>query len=117
MVPLATRNLLADTRRFAMSVAGVAFAVLLVLIVLSLYRGWSDVGRLYERLPGELWLSQSATSDPFHSTSFLPLTDGGAGPRCARDSAGGLAWVRPLVGEPPRVPLSRVNPQLDPVPA
>lgn len=76
MVPLATRNLFADKRRFAMSVAGVAFAVLLVLIVLSLYRGWSDVGRLYERLPGELWLSQPATSDPFHSTSFLPLADG-----------------------------------------
>src|SRR6266511_724138 len=76
MVPLATRNLFADKRRFAMSVAGVAFAVLLVLIVLSLYRGWSDVGRLYEQLPGELWLSQPATSDPFHSTSFLPLGDG-----------------------------------------
>lgn len=54
MVPLATRNLFADTRRFAMSIAGVAFAVLLVLIVLSLYRGWSDVSRLYERLPGDL---------------------------------------------------------------
>ena len=38
MVPLATRNLLADMRRFAMSVAGVAFAVLLDLILLSLYR-------------------------------------------------------------------------------
>jgi ABC-type transport system, involved in lipoprotein release, permease component len=83
MVPLATRNLFADTRRFAMSVAGVAFAVLLVLIVLSLYRGWSDVGRLYERLPGELWLSQPATSDPFHSTSFLPLADGARASRVA----------------------------------
>lgn len=75
MVPLAKRNLLAERGRFAMSVAGVAFAVLLVLIVVSLYRGWSDVGRLYERLPGEIWLSQPATSDPFHSTSFLPRAD------------------------------------------
>ena len=75
MVPLATRNLLAEKWRFAMSVVGVAFAVLLVLIVVSLYRGWSDVGRLYERLPGDVWLSQPATSDPFHSTSFLPLGD------------------------------------------
>lgn len=76
MVPLATRNLLADKRRFGMSVTGVACAVLLVLIVVSLYRGWSDVGRFYERMPGQLWLSQPATSDPFHSTSFLPLADG-----------------------------------------
>jgi putative ABC transport system permease protein len=75
MVPLATRNLVADPRRFLMSVTGVALAVLLVLIVVSLYRGWSDVGRLYERLPGELWVAQPATSDPFHSTSFLPIAD------------------------------------------
>lgn len=81
MVPLATRNLLADPRRLAMSVAGVAFAVLLVLVVVSLYRGWSNVGRLYEQLPGQVWLAQSATSDPFHSTSFLP---GSVGTRAAR---------------------------------
>jgi putative ABC transport system permease protein len=74
MVPLARRNLLAEKWRFAMSVTGVALAVLLVLIVVSLYRGWSDVGRLYEQLPGQVWLSQPATSDPFHSTSFLPLS-------------------------------------------
>lgn len=76
MVPLATRNLLAEKGRFAMSIAGVAFAVLLVLVVVSLYRGWSDVGRFYERLPGDLWLSQPATSDPYHSSSFLPVADG-----------------------------------------
>jgi putative ABC transport system permease protein len=76
MVPLATRNLLAEKGRFAMSVAGVAFAVLLVLVVVSLYRGWSDVGRFYEQLPGDLWLSQPATSDPYHSSSFVPAADG-----------------------------------------
>ena len=75
MVPLARRNLLTEKGRFAMSVAGVAFAVLLVLIVLGLYRGWSGVGSLYGDMPGELWVSQPGTSDPFHSTSFLPLSD------------------------------------------
>jgi len=75
MVPLARRNLLAEKGRFAMSIGGVAFAVLLVLIVLSLYRGWSGVGDLYGKMPGELWVSQPGTSDPFHSTSFLPLAD------------------------------------------
>jgi putative ABC transport system permease protein len=33
------------------------------------------VGRFYERLPGDVWVSQTATSDPFHSTSFLPKGD------------------------------------------
>lgn len=75
MVPLARRNLLAEKGRLAMSVGGVAFAVLLILIVVSLYRGWSDVGRFYERLPGDVWVSQPGTSDPYHSTSFLPVRD------------------------------------------
>jgi putative ABC transport system permease protein len=75
VVPLARRNLLAEKGRFAMSIAGVAFAVLLILIVVSLYRGWSDVGRLYERFPGDVWVAQTGTSDPFHSTSFIPVAD------------------------------------------
>lgn len=75
MVPLARRNLSAEKARFAMSIAGVAFAVLLILIVVSLYRGWSNVGRFYEQLPGEVWVAQPGTSDPFHSTSFVPLAD------------------------------------------
>lgn len=75
MVPLARRNLFSEKARFAMSIAGVAFAVLLILIVVSLYRGWSDVGRFYEQLPGDVWVAQPGTSDPFHSTSFLPLAD------------------------------------------
>ncbi len=72
MVPVARRNLLAEKLRLAMSVSGVAFAVLLVLIVLSLYRGWSGVGKLIMKLPGDVWVTQAGTSDPFHSTSFLP---------------------------------------------
>jgi putative ABC transport system permease protein len=75
VVPLARRNLLSEKARFTMSIAGVAFAVLLILIVVSLYRGWSNVGRFYEQLPGDVWVAQPGTSDPFHSTSFLPLAD------------------------------------------
>ena len=75
MVPLARRNLFQEKGRLAMSVAGVAFAVLLVLIIVSLYRGWSGVGRLFNDLPGELWVTQAGTSDPFRSSSFLPVGD------------------------------------------
>ena len=72
MVPVARRNLMAEKLRLAMSVSGVAFAVLLVLIVLSLYRGWSGVGKLITKLPGDVWITQTGTTDPFHSTSILP---------------------------------------------
>jgi len=72
MVPVARRNLFAEKGRFTMSVGGVAFAVMLILIVVSLYRGWSKTGSIYLQLPGSLWIAQAGTSDPFHSTSLLP---------------------------------------------
>jgi putative ABC transport system permease protein len=72
MVPVARRNLLADRGRLVMSVAGVAFAVLLILLVTSLYRGWSAFGSVFLRLPGEVWVAQRGTTDPLNSTSLLP---------------------------------------------
>lgn len=78
MVPLARRNLLSEKGRFAMSIGGVAFAVLMILIVVALYRGWSNAGGFYTQLPGDVWVAQTGTSDPFHSTSFLPAGRGAA---------------------------------------
>jgi len=75
MVPVARRNLFADKGRFAISVVGVAFAVLLILVVLALYRGFSRTGETFELLPGQLWLAQQGTTDPFHSLSMLRATD------------------------------------------
>lgn len=71
MVPVARRNLFAEKARFAISVAGVAFAILLVLIVLGLYRGWSRTGQTIARLPGDVWVVQAGTIDPFHSASLV----------------------------------------------
>jgi len=71
MVPVARRNLLAEKGRLAISVAGVAFAVLLTLLVLSLYRGWSGIGKLITELPGDVWITQRGTSGPFSSSSYL----------------------------------------------
>src|SRR3990172_1766870 len=71
MVPVARRNLFAEKGRFAISVAGVGFAVLLILIVLALYRGFNRAGQTFQELPGELWVVQRGTSDPFHSVSLV----------------------------------------------
>ncbi|MCC6383186.1 MAG: FtsX-like permease family protein [Dehalococcoidia bacterium] len=68
---MARRNLFAEKARFAISVAGVAFAILLVLIVLGLYRGWSRTGETIARLPGDVWVVQAGTIDPFHSASLV----------------------------------------------
>ncbi len=88
-VPVARRNLLAEKARLAMSVGGVAFAVLLILVVGSLYRGWSAAGGLFEELPGDVWLAQAGTSDPLRTTSFLPAD--------RIDELAGLPGVRAVV--------------------
>lgn len=74
-----------------MSVAGAAFAVLMILIVVALYRGWSEVGSVYTKLPGNLWIAQTVTSDPYHSTSFLP-----AGRESALAGIDGVEAVLPV---------------------
>src|SRR3972149_4469156 len=75
MVPVARRNLFAEKGRFAISVAGVGFAVLLIVTVLALYRGWSRTGQIFQEMPGQLWVVQQGTSDPFHSVSLLERAD------------------------------------------
>jgi putative ABC transport system permease protein len=71
VVPVARRNLLSEKGRFLIAIGGVAVAVLLVLVVAALYRGISRTGETFELLPGELWLAQKGTTDPFHSLSLV----------------------------------------------
>lgn len=78
VVPVARRNLLADRARLLMSIAGVAFAVLLILLVTSLYRGWSSFGSVFVSLPGDVWVAERGTNDPLNSTSVLPVRGGEA---------------------------------------
>jgi putative ABC transport system permease protein len=74
-VPVARRNLFAEKARFAISVSGVALAVMLILIVLALYRGWSQTGGIFQQLPGQLWMVQRGTTDPFHSSSLVQVSE------------------------------------------
>src|SRR5262245_31448964 len=101
MVPVARRNLFAEKGRFLISIAGVAFAVLLILIVLALYRGFSRSGQTFQELPGQLWVVQDGTTDPFHSLSLLraPELDSAA-------SADGVAAVVPVLSRTMEVDVS-----------
>lgn len=68
---MARRYLLSERLRLVISVLGVAFAVVLVAVVLALYRGWSGIGEIVTDLPGRLWVAQAGTVDPFHAASVL----------------------------------------------
>src|SRR3990172_7186737 len=73
MVPIARRNILADRVRLLISVGGVAFAVLLILVVGSLYRGFQkEAGSFVEGVPGDIWVMEQDTADIFHSFSIVP---------------------------------------------
>ncbi len=72
MVAVARKNLLADKVRLLISVGGVAFAVLLILVVGSLYRGFQEqAGSFVEGVPGDVWVMEQDTADIFHSFSVV----------------------------------------------
>jgi len=74
MVSVARKNLFAEKIRFAISVSGVAFSVLLILILFGIYQGWrKQLTRYIESIPADIWILQKGSPDMFHSTSLLPL--------------------------------------------
>lgn len=75
---IAWKNLAGERTRFAISVAGVAFSVVLVLTLRGLYRGVIDEATRYVRSAGaDLWVAQAGIPPRLHPGD-LP-----AGPRCA----------------------------------
>lgn len=74
MVSIARRNIFAEKGRLFISVGGVAFAVLLILVLWGLYRGWNRALTLYiENVPADLWVVQEGSrADMFHSVSLIP---------------------------------------------
>lgn len=71
-VPIARRNLLADKVKFLVALGGVTLAVVLILVVQSVYQG---VRREYvsfiDSLPGDVWVAQRGVRTLAFSNSFL----------------------------------------------
>jgi len=94
MVPIARRNLLAEKTRLLISIGGVAFSVMLILILWGLYQGFNLVATAYiVSTPADIWVSQEGTSDMFHGISLLPTTD-----RNKIRSMSGVSYAHRLVG-------------------
>lgn len=74
MTNIAWKNLVRERIRLAISVGGVAFSVLLILIIRGLYSGITDQATEYIRsVDADLWVAQAGIpGDFFHSTSLVP---------------------------------------------
>ncbi len=75
MISIALRNLFGEKTRFLISVGGVAFSVMLILIILSLYRGWQIKSVEYIKSIGnDIWVTQPGSADMSSSSSLIPIT-------------------------------------------
>lgn len=72
---IATRNLLGERGRLAITVGGVAFSVILILVLVGLYQGWNrQMTRFLGSLDADLWVGQQGSRDMSHAISLLPAT-------------------------------------------
>lgn len=73
MLLLARKNLLLHKGRFVLAVTGITSAVVLVLLLMSLYDGWRENMSAYLRhVQADLWVGKKGASDLFHTLSLLP---------------------------------------------
>jgi len=76
MVPVARKNLLADKIRLVVSIGGVTFAVILILVVRSLYQGYyREIGAFVDALPVDVWVTQTDSGGLVYS-STVPIDTG-----------------------------------------
>lgn len=90
---LAARNLSKERVRLAISVAGVAFAVLLMVLLRGLFVAYeSKVGDHFRAIGADAWVLQRGTADFFHSFSVLPDEL-----RAGIEEVDGVARARPYI--------------------
>ncbi|MDO8512973.1 MAG: ABC transporter permease [bacterium] len=70
---IAIKNLFQEKTKLAISVGGVAFAVLLIIIINGVYQGFNEkMGAYPKSIPADLWVEQKGVGDMYHTLSFLP---------------------------------------------
>lgn len=74
MLLVARKNLLSERTRLLISVGGVALAVFLISLLLSLYRGWdAKVGEFVEKSNVDVWVASRGAKDFLSASSLLPI--------------------------------------------
>lgn len=76
MLSIAFKNLIQEKTRLFISVGGVAFSVLLILILQGLLQGFSyRIGEYIRAQNADLWVGDARARDMFHSISLLSISD------------------------------------------
>lgn len=74
MLILTLRDLFAEKTRLALSVGGVALAVLLITALLALFRGWDEhVGTFVNESDVDIWIGSDGARDLLGASSLLPV--------------------------------------------
>lgn len=74
MLLLARKNLFSERTRLAISVGGIALAVLLITFLLALYRGWSEkVGGFVEGVDADVWVASEGETNFLTAASIIPI--------------------------------------------
>jgi putative ABC transport system permease protein len=70
---VARKNLFSERTRLLISVGGVALAVFLISLLLSLYRGWdAKVGEFVEKSDVDVWIASQGAKEFLSASSLLP---------------------------------------------
>ena len=70
---IAFKNLFKEKGRLLITVGGVTFSVILILLLLGLYAGWStQVKKFLGGIEAEFWVGSKGSSDLSHGISILP---------------------------------------------
>src|SRR3990167_8788134 len=70
---IAVRNLFGEKGRLVITIGGVAFAVMLILVLLGLYVGWEhQMTKFLGNISADLWVGQAGSGDMSHRSSMLP---------------------------------------------
>lgn len=72
MLTLAFRNLFQEKIKLFISIMGVAFSVLLIMVLMGVYQGLNTkLGEYIQTVPADLWVAQEGSKNLFDSTSVL----------------------------------------------
>lgn len=86
MLTLAYRNLVQEKLKLFISIIGVAFSVLLMMVLMGVYQGLSTkLGEYIKTVPADLWVAQTGSKNLFDSTSVLSAS--------AKEDIGGVEGV------------------------